>query len=350
MPLQTVDRGAEMSMGVQKSALWLSGMLGQEIKQQKEDELSAWSNDEIVTPPTSSAKKKRSRKPRSRAGTASPSTTARTKSPSMPPISPPPSKSGFRTRTKTPEAAMQDSLETAGRAVDELVSALTVPNFALSPENLISRDLKSRGRTPDDMAIQAIEAAEAFMRCHTCPPAYGREDLAKSLPKLSEKYSSTSKPIDFRMTLPDPIALSKLVDQRVQEQMNLYPDARSLGNTLMDISEEQTQPNRHSLSPLPIRKQAEALSAATGLANVTRAVASDAPWGASTASAENNWNAKPYVPHANEVRILEYKDSFNVVGLAPDETVILLHPPLSLVGVSIVMERERQQNDSLVNG
>ena len=31
------------------------------------------------------------------------------------------------------------------------------------------------------------------------------------------------------------------------------------------------------------------------------------------------------------------------------ETVILLHPPLPLAGVSIVMERERQQNDSLVN-
>ena len=36
--------------------------------------------------------------------------------------------------------------------------------------------------------------------------------------------------------------------------------------------------------------------------------------------------------------------------LAVDETVILLHPALPLVGVSIVMERERQQNDSLVNG
>ena len=34
---------------------------------------------------------------------------------------------------------------------------------------------------------------------------------------------------------------------------------------------------------------------------------------------------------------------------AVDETVTLLHPPLPLVGVSIVMERERQQNDSLVN-
>ena len=37
-------------------------------------------------------------------------------------------------------------------------------------------------------------------------------------------------------------------------------------------------------------------------------------------------------------------------SLAVDETVILLHPPLSLVGVSIVMERERQRNDSLANG
>ena len=36
--------------------------------------------------------------------------------------------------------------------------------------------------------------------------------------------------------------------------------------------------------------------------------------------------------------------------LAVDEAVILLHPPLPLVGVSIVMERERQQNDRLVNG
>ena len=40
-----------------------------------------------------------------------------------------------------------------------------------------------------------------------------------------------------------------------------------------------------------------------------------------------------------------------VVFLAVDETVILLHPPLPLVGVSIVMERERQQNDrTLANG
>ena len=30
-------------------------------------------------------------------------------------------------------------------------------------------------------------------------------------------------------------------------------------------------------------------------------------------------------------------------AVVPDETVILLHPPLPLVGVSIAMERERQQ-------
>ena len=35
---------------------------------------------------------------------------------------------------------------------------------------------------------------------------------------------------------------------------------------------------------------------------------------------------------------------------AVGETVILLHPPLPLVGVPIAMERERQQNDSLANG
>ena len=33
--------------------------------------------------------------------------------------------------------------------------------------------------------------------------------------------------------------------------------------------------------------------------------------------------------------------------MRPGETVILLHPPLPLVGVSIVMERERQQNSQL---
>ena len=39
------------------------------------------------------------------------------------------------------------------------------------------------------------------------------------------------------------------------------------------------------------------------------------------------------------------------LGLAVDKTVILLHPPLPLVGASIVMGRERQQSDgTLVNG
>ena len=36
--------------------------------------------------------------------------------------------------------------------------------------------------------------------------------------------------------------------------------------------------------------------------------------------------------------------------LAVGETVILLHPPLPLVGVSIETMRERQQNDSLADG
>ena len=36
--------------------------------------------------------------------------------------------------------------------------------------------------------------------------------------------------------------------------------------------------------------------------------------------------------------------------LTVDETVILLHPPLPLVGISIVTERGCQQNDSLVRG
>ena len=36
--------------------------------------------------------------------------------------------------------------------------------------------------------------------------------------------------------------------------------------------------------------------------------------------------------------------------LAVDKTVILLHPPLPLVGVSMRMERGCQQNDSLADG
>ena len=36
--------------------------------------------------------------------------------------------------------------------------------------------------------------------------------------------------------------------------------------------------------------------------------------------------------------------------IAVDGTVILLHPPLPLAGLSIVMERERQQSDGLADG
>ena len=41
---------------------------------------------------------------------------------------------------------------------------------------------------------------------------------------------------------------------------------------------------------------------------------------------------------------------FNPVPVAVGETVILLHPPVPLLGVSIWMVRERQQNESLANG
>ena len=40
--------------------------------------------------------------------------------------------------------------------------------------------------------------------------------------------------------------------------------------------------------------------------------------------------------------------SDGVARMAVCETVILLHPPLPLVGISIGMERGCQQNDSLV--
>ena len=43
-------------------------------------------------------------------------------------------------------------------------------------------------------------------------------------------------------------------------------------------------------------------------------------------------------------------ESSRPAGLAVGETVILLHPPLPFVGVSIVIEKECQQNDSLANG
>ena len=44
--------------------------------------------------------------------------------------------------------------------------------------------------------------------------------------------------------------------------------------------------------------------------------------------------------------------STSICGVQPavGETVILLHPPLPLVGASMAMERERQQKDSLADG
>ena len=45
-----------------------------------------------------------------------------------------------------------------------------------------------------------------------------------------------------------------------------------------------------------------------------------------------------------------YTMLFGKAGLAVGETVILLHPPLTLVGVSIGIKRECQQNDSLADG
>ena len=53
-------------------------------------------------------------------------------------------------------------------------------------------------------------------------------------------------------------------------------------------------------------------------------------------------------------RTMSVNNLFNTflapVVVAVGETVILLHPPLPLVGVSIAMKRQRQQNDSLANG
>ena len=53
-----------------------------------------------------------------------------------------------------------------------------------------------------------------------------------------------------------------------------------------------------------------------------------------------------------EVDVASYQKNWDeLVVLAVDETVIMLHLPLSLVGVSIAMERERQHNDrTLANG
>ena len=57
------------------------------------------------------------------------------------------------------------------------------------------------------------------------------------------------------------------------------------------------------------------------------------------------------VSDADAVAILQVGlRTFCAAVIAVGETVILLHPPLPLVGVSIAMERECQQNNSLANG
>ena len=53
----------------------------------------------------------------------------------------------------------------------------------------------------------------------------------------------------------------------------------------------------------------------------------------------------------NDIALLRLNESVpsSVATLAVGETVILLHPPLPVLGVSIVMERGRPQNESLAD-
>ena len=67
-----------------------------------------------------------------------------------------------------------------------------------------------------------------------------------------------------------------------------------------------------------------------------------------TESAAELWSHQPTQP-CSTFRKHGY-DTIQMAQLAVGETVILRHPPLSVVVVSIVMERDRQQNDSLANG
>ena len=57
------------------------------------------------------------------------------------------------------------------------------------------------------------------------------------------------------------------------------------------------------------------------------------------------------LPQIRSVKpITELAQLSNPSDLAVGETVILLHPALPVAGVSIGMEGERQQNDSLADG
>ena len=84
-------------------------------------------------------------------------------------------------------------------------------------------------------------------------------------------------------------------------------------------------------------------------------VGAQCQWGAGCAFAPGGGQAfaraASRVPGAGWYWAAADLDPGSQAALAADESsVILLHPPLPLVGVSIVVERERQQNDSLVNG
>ena len=95
MPFQKVDVREERALGLQKSTLGLSGMLGQETKKKKEAELSTWSEPESFTPGKSPEKKKRQRKSRRQ---SQPEESPEFKAVQMPPISPP-KKGGFKVST-----------------------------------------------------------------------------------------------------------------------------------------------------------------------------------------------------------------------------------------------------------
>ena len=69
----------------------------------------------------------------------------------------------------------------------------------------------------------------------------------------------------------------------------------------------------------------------------------------SAATAEQRWNTDDQAHRKRYSTILLRLTDFSAY-LAVGEIVILLHPPLPVLGVSMGMERERLQNDSLANG
>ena len=69
----------------------------------------------------------------------------------------------------------------------------------------------------------------------------------------------------------------------------------------------------------------------------------------SAATAEQRWNTDDQAHRKRYSTILLRLTDFSAY-LAVGEIVILLHPPLPVLGVSMGMERERLQNDSLTDG